>query len=882
MPALAVLLVFALTLFTSAFLLFLVQPMVGKMVTPLLGGTPAVWNTCMVFFQALLLAGYAYSHVLTTRLRPRTQVAVHVGVLLAPLAFFPLVIDSSKVAGEQAPVYTVLLLLTTSVGIPFFVVSTSAPLLQKWFAGTDHPAANDPYFLYAASNVGSMLALLGYPGLFEPWLRLATQRWLWCSGYCALTVLIAVCAAVRWRATRTTTPNNGAARPDVVSSKRRAATVANARQSMSDTESARPADLTWRRRLRWLVLAAIPSSLTLAATTYISTDIAAIPLLWVVPLAIYLLTFILVFARRRFVPRRLMTGALPPLALLLLFSLLSGLRTTAVAAVIGLHLVTLFVAAMVCHGELADDRPPSAKLTEFFLWVSLGGVLGGAFNALVAPVVFDTVAEYYLALLAVCLLVPASPTPFGERRGVILAGYFLAVLLAVTGAVMIAVRAKSGGFDAEIVSRMPIKGLLAALFVALAVGVRHVRHAPGDAGAWLDLALPAALAVCTVGLSPGMGGLHLVARLSYLAEQMGVGLTALAPVAEYGLPIAACWAFVARPMCFRLGVGALLFASWFAWAIELRPGELLNRRGFFGVLRVAADAVTAPDGHRAVLVRLRHGSTVHGLQLRDAVDPARDLQLRSAPLAYYHRSGPVGRILAAYGSADRAMGVIGLGTGSLAGYAKPGQRMVFYDIDPLVRDVAIGPKSFFTFAADARARGANLDFKLGDARLVLEREPMVPADRYGLLVVDAFSSDAIPVHLLTRQAFRLYMDHLREDGILCVHISNRFLDLRPVISNIAAAEGLTGLVFYDTDKRPLGKNESTWVAIARRPEYLARLPSGEQLERTRAAFAAAAGPAAGLMLTGWETLAPDPHVGLWEDDYCDLLSVLYWFRTATR
>jgi hypothetical protein len=796
--------VFVLTLFVSALLLFLVQPMAGKMITPLLGGTPAVWNTCMVLFQALLLAGYSYAHASSSRLTSRKQVVLHLLILLVPLAFFPLAVDRAKVAGDRDPVLTVLLLLATSVGVPFLVVSTSAPLLQKWFARTGHPTAHDPYFLYAASNLGSMIALLGYPALVEPWLTLEQQRWGWCAGYCVLVVLVAVCAALSWRAapqaaepTPPPAAKGGASRKEKLAGKPPA--------------PASGGELTLRRRLWWVALAAVPSSLTLGATTYISFDLAAIPLFWVVPLALYLLSFIFVFARVQVLPHRLMVSLLPPLLLLLLVFLLSGAQPFGVAGVVVVNLATLFVAAMVCHGELAGDRPSSDHLTEFFLWMSVGGVVGGIINALVAPVVFNSVAEYYLGLLAVCFLLPA--------------------------------RAGRGGRWAAV---------------------------------WLDVAIPVAVGLLAVGLSVGGSRPDALPRLKGVADNLGVGMATLRAAVQYGLPALLCWALgwalAGRPVRFAASTAALLLAAWFSWAAVEQPRRVLQRRGFFGVLGV--EVIPWPGDERTTLVRLWNGTAIHGQQFRDPTNERADRQLRAEPLAYFHRTGPLGRVLATYNRSDRPLGVIGLGGGTLAAYALPGQKIDFYEIDPLVRDLALGPDSRFTFVSDARSRGARPALRLGDARLMMEREPLAPADRYGILVVDAFSSDAIPVHLMTRESLRLYLERVRDDGILCFHISNRYLHLRPVLANIAAAEGLTGRVWVDTNIRSIpGKFASEWVVLARRPEQLERLGT----TGTRRALAAVAGSVATLWSAPWEPLEPDPKVGVWTDDYSNLLSVFKHF-----
>jgi hypothetical protein len=802
---------FALTLFVSALLLFLLQPMAGKMITPLLGGTPAVWNTCMVLFQGLLLAGYAYAHASSSHLASRNQVVLHLLVLLVPLAFFPLAVDKAKVSGDREPVLTVLLLLATSVGVPFLVVSTGAPLLQKWFARTGHAAARDPYFLYAASNLGSMMALLGYPTVVEPWLTLEQQRWWWCTGYCVLVVLVAGCAALSWRAVPQ--PAEPAPPPG--------AKGGGSRKAKSTGKApATGGGLTLRRRLWWVALAAVPSSLTLGATTYISFDLAAIPLFWVVPLALYLLSFIFVFARVQVLPHRLMAELLPPLLLVLLFFLLSGAQPLGVAGVVAVNLATLFVAAMVCHGELAGDRPSSEHLTEFFLWMSVGGVVGGIFNALVAPVVFNSVAEYYLALLAACFLLPRRP----GRGG------------------------RSGVFGT-------------------------------------DVAVPVAIGLITAGLSLAVSRPEVLSRFGGAAAGLGPGLAAARAAVQYGLPALLCWAFgwalAGRPLRFAAGTGALLLAAWLCQDAAEQHRRVLQRRGFFGVLGVDVHLLTASSGERRTLVQLWNGTAIHGRQFREPCDEARDRRLRSEPLAYYHCTGPLGRVLAAYNTSPaRPLGVIGLGGGTLAAYALPGQKVDFYEIDPLVRDLALGPDSPFTFVADARSRGARPALRLGDARLVMEREPLAPADRYGILVVDAFSSDAIPVHLMTRESLRLYLERLRDDGVLCFHISNQYLHLRPVLANLAAAEGLTGKAWLDldpristNDPRVMAKLASEWVVLARRPEQLERLGT----PGTRRALAAAAGSVATLWSAPWEPLEPDPKVALWTDDYSNLLSVFKHF-----
>src|SRR5947209_7062669 len=399
-------LLFAVTLFLSALLLFWVQPLVGKMVLPVLGGTPAVWNTCMLFFQSALLAGYAYVLAVTRWLSQRAQVVLHVALLLAAARSLPVVVAGAPagVVPTDSPVAWLLKTLLLSVGLPFFALSASAPLLQKWFSHTRAASASDPYFLYAASNAGSLLALLAFPILLEPNLTLGQQGRAWSLAYFALVALVVACAVFALRARSTsrdeTTHDDTQAATDAV---RAAARVASKR-------------LSFRRRLRWMLLAFVPSSLVLGVTTYITTDVVAVPLLWVVPLALYLLSFVLVFARRRVLPRRLMTRALPGAAVLVVLVYLSGATQPAWFLIL-FHLAFLFAAAMVCHGQLADDRPCARHLTEFYLWLAIGGALGGLFNAVVAPLVFNSVVEYPLVILLASYLRPAYRRERGKLLG---------------------------------------------------------------------------------------------------------------------------------------------------------------------------------------------------------------------------------------------------------------------------------------------------------------------------------------------------------------------------------------------------------------------------------------------------------------------------------
>jgi SAM-dependent methyltransferase len=730
---------FSATLFVGAALLFSVQPMVARMILPLLGGSPSVWNTCMVFFQAALLAGYAYAHASAAWGGVRRQMAVHVVVLLLPLMVLPIVVRAeslSSLPSVESPILWLLALLVGTVGLPFFVVAATAPLLQAWFARTGHPSGRDPYFLYAASNLGSMLALLGYPLLIEPNLRLADQSLVWAAGYVVLVALIGACAVVVWRAPA---GGSGELAPEA-----------------GEVDADRP---TIGRRLGWVGLAFVPSSLLIGVTTYLSTDVAAIPLLWVVPLALYLLTFILVFARRVVVPGAWVSRGTA--ILLLILVVVMCLRGDQILW-IPLHLIVFFGAAMACHGELARRRPSARHLTGFYLAMSLGGVLGGTFNSLLA-----------LAALVNPVSARAAGRPVGEGERT-------------TSPSSGAARARSG---------------------------RWARA--------LDFGLPLALGLV-------VGGVSRYYRLSpWDSDDLWVKLV-------YGAAALACFSFSGRPVRFALGVAAMFSAS-----LVSEEGQILHRsRSFFGVLEVER---TGPGPTH----RLIHGSTLHG---RQNLDPER----RREALTYYHRTGPIGQVLDGLRRrAERSsVAVVGLGTGTLASYAGPGDRWTFYEIDPDVVRVARDPR-LFTFLTDCRA--TRLDVVLGDARLRLREAP----DRsYDLLILDAFSSDAIPMHLLTREALRVYRGKLAPGGILAFHISNRYIDLAPALGALARDAGLVCRVRDDTALDPAekqaGKTPSRWLVMAARESDLSGLADDAR----------------------WVPPAIGPDEPIWTEDFSNLVHYL--------
>jgi hypothetical protein len=703
---------FAVTLFTGACLLFLVQPMVSKMMLPRLGGSPSVWNTCMCFFQAALLLGYAYAHWLANRFGGRAQAAIHAAVLALAALFLPLDLTAQVPPTEGSPVPWLLAALATTVGPPFFAISATAPLLQRWFSRTDHPDAGDPYFLYAASNAGSLLALLAYPLIVEPTLTLPQQNRDWSCGLGVLAIGIALCW-VGYRSHLAPTTAIAEARP-------------------------RPARA---ERLRWVAYAFVPSSLLLAVTAHITTDLAAAPLFWVVPLALYLTTFIIVFSRRPVLPHALMLR-LQPLLIIPVAILSIGVHSVWLLL---LHLACFFGIAMVCHGELARSRPDTRDLTEFYLWISLGGVLGGLFDALLAPLLFPDIWEYPLMLVAACAIRPA-----GSADG----------------------------------NRMRRDDLLrpALLFTAL-LALLLLRNPP----IWLVFAAAALAALLLVKFSE-------------------------------------------RRWRFALGVAACLL---FAQLLSSSETEATTR-SFFGVNRVR---LMEAGAFRV----LQHGTTVHGVT---SIRPDE----AATPLGYYNREGPFGRFFAAIaGRGVSRVGVVGLGSGALACYARPGQSWTFHEIDPAVERLARDTR-YFRFLETC---GTDPRIVLGDARLTLAA---IPDRGYDLIVIDAFSSDSIPLHLLSREALALYHRKLAPDGIVLFHISNRYLDLAPVVAALAKDAGSAArhLVYQPEGTASVARLGAEVIAVGQ--------PGGDLSFLTAEA--------------GWQP--PPPPAALWTDARSDIVSRIRW------
>jgi hypothetical protein len=723
-------LLYSIAILLGAALLFWVQLFFGKLLLPGFGGTPAVWNTCLLFYQAVLLGGYAYADLLGRLLVPRRQAVVHALVLLAPAALLPVGLPAGwEPPGDANPVPWLLGALALGLGVPFFVLSTTSPLLQRWFSRLGLPRSHDPYPLYAASNLGSMLGLLGYPLLVEPNATLAVQASLWSWGYALYVLLGLACAAALLRAPASA--HEGAAQDPA------------------------PAPLP-SQRLQWLLLSFVPAALLYGVTTMLATDVASVPLLWIVPLGLYLLSFVLAFASWQPLPFGALAAVLPLGLAAMVITLLLNLASPA-APYLALHLAGFLTTAFVLHRELALRRPAAEHLTGFYLWISLGGLLAGLYCAILAPMLYDSVLEYPMALLLAGLLLHA---------------------------------ARIGGTGMGSVPRVRLAALTLALGALLLL-----------LGAGFSLApLPASL--------PGHAPL--------LLALLGIAL-----------------AFRPGRLVLALGLAAGVMLGQFAPRAE---GLLHASRSFFGVHRVYR-----VEGRYQVY---QHGTTVHG---RQSLDPA----LRRTALSYFHPSGPIGQALGLLYMAHpiERVAVLGLGAGSLAAYSSSGQQWDFYEIDPTVEAIALDP-SLFTFLADARGECRVI---LGDARLSLQRTAAAP---YDLIVADVFSSDAIPVHLFTREAFELYFRRLAPEGVLALHITNRFLDLEPVLGAIAAELGLVGVAQWDgsmtAHEAEIGKAASHWALVARRSEHL-----GALARRGR-----------------WRPLAVREGVRAWTDDYSDVLGVL--------
>jgi hypothetical protein len=735
---------FVLTVAVSSASLFVLQPMCARMVLPYLGGSYSVWTTCMLFFQAGLLGGYIYAHA-SACVGVRAHAVFHLALVAVTCFFLPPVIDRPDASEDLgSPVVWLLGKLVAEIGLPYLVLASSAPLLQVWFARSAFTSHKDPYFLYAASNAGSLLGLLAYPFLLEPLLSIRQQSYVWSGCFAVFAGLTSICAFILWTGSHAQNTRDSA-------------------EPINHSEADRIRPIGGGIPAKWLFLAFLPSSLLLSVTVHLTADVASIPLLWVLPLGVYLMTYILAFSTKGSNAHQVWNRWLPLVVLVIVVVLLTE-ATEPLPLIVLIHLFGLFWIGMVCHSGLARSRPHVAHLTTFYVCIAVGGALGGVFNALLAPAVFNSLWEYPAALALACF-VPAVVTSQPASA--------------------------SGTFSRD--SKLDI--LLPALFALMTFGLVFVVQRAGTSAGWWKSAL------------------------------------------TFGVPLIVCYTFSGRPIRFGLGIAALFLC------ISLSPGvhgEAAERvRSFFGVHRI-----TRAAGYRLLV----HGNTEHG---RQSLDPSR----RREPLAYYSRSGPIGELFGALSPTDSRLqnvAVLGLGAGATAAYAQPTQNWTFYEIDPAVVSLAWHQ---FTYLQDASDRGVNISISTGDARFQISRSPK----KYGLIILDTFSSDSIPTHLFTREAFTIYHDRLTENGILAVHYSSRYFDLRPILGSLAnvSTPPLMAVFREDlrlTDEEKLaGKAPSKWAILFQ-------------------TWQDSSFPA--LSRKGWQRIEVQGQHSAWTDDHSNVLGAL--------
>jgi len=738
-----VIFVYAGTIFLSAFLLFAVQPMIGKIILPWFGGSAAVWNTCLLFFQAALLGGYLYAHLSTRYLKARARTMLHGALLVASLAVLPVLpAQHWKPLHVGDPSGRILLLLTVTIGLPYLLLSATSPLLQAWFVSIR--PGSIPYRLFALSNFGSFLALFSFPVLAEPLLTTHVQAYAWSVMYVLFVVL---CMGAAWLAVK-----RGKEPPSGVYTSANAA-LTSARATSRATQ-----------QILWIVLPACSSGLLLAVTNHLTQNVAPIPLLWVIPLGVYLLSFILCFEREHLYRR---TVFLPLLAAGLAgsaFAIYHDQGNPDIRWAVPLFVATLFVCCLVLHGELVRLKPEPEHLTGFYLMISLGGALGGLFVAVGAPHLFQSYFELDLllvvsgALASLVLWLAPGEWPQAERKIL----RVIVLLLWLTGAAFLGYQARQAKWD-------------------------------------LSLLIISALAGAALWMAPFWPG----------AAQLRIARVAIA-------------------------VSTLGVAAYFTYTkLEDDRRYVVAERNYYGVLRVI-DVKEAPGtfGTRTLV----HGNIEHGVQLTRA-------PLRRAPTSYYGPDSGLGRAIRYFeGHAPVRVGVVGLGAGVTAAYCRAGDMFRFYDINPLVLQMAT---SWFTFLQDCPGDHQVL---LGDARLTMERQP---SQQYDVLAIDAFTGDAVPVHLLTREAFLVYTRHLKPDGILAVHVSNRYLNLVPVVARNAVDLGRVAMQVSDDGESEEYFSSSDWVLVS----------SDRSLFRDR-------------LFKGSNIAKMQPGLRPWTDDYSNLIQIL--------
>ncbi len=748
-------LIFTLTAFVGSFLLFMVQPLAGKLILPCLGGAPAVWTACMLFFQTVLLFGYVYAAQAIKKVGCEKQSVLHILLLVLGFVFLPLSIDFSGLdSAIHQPVTWMLAKLVASIGFLFFVVSANAPMVQRWYSTIGQRDSTDPYFLYAASNVGSLVALLGYPLVMEPNFSVSDAREIWSGGYLVLTFLVLVCSFIVWKDSGKDSKNE---------------------QDQSESSKLEPSML---QKLKWVFWAFIPNSCMLAVTMHISTDVASIPLMWVIPLAIFLVSFILVFAKIDFWREFAWDSYLAPFGTV--FATVFFLRMSDPAWLsIGVHFSLLFIICMSFHSRLAKSRPQSEFLNSFFVWMSVGGILGGIFNSVVAPMVFKTQLEYPLT-----------------------------IIVAIIGIGFVNKESKDNSLKRLLFS------FLFLLLVTQIFGYFSVAYSKklfSDKGMVIFLA-------CATYL------------FAFLRARKISGFVFL----------------------FLMSLGLHFYTTSLSC--------IKTDRSFFGVMRIVKEVFSTEEiiGNKMVtktydmVYKLRHGTTLHGVE--------RKLKIRPIfPLSYYSREGPIGEVfrLMKINRRGKSVAVVGLGCGTLAYYGRDWQKFDFFEIDPEVIKIATD-KDYFTYLARCKSKYRIL---AGDARVNLSTKIQ---DRfYDLMVLDAFSSDSIPVHLLTKEAIQLYKSKLKPGGVLAFHISNRFFDLRPVLARICADLGLKCFYRYDFPQQYSVKYD--WYDLQNLSSSLWLIAAKEEAS-IRGVFA----------YNKWRKPVFPEGFKTWTDDYSNLLGVYNW------
>ncbi len=741
---------YALTIFLSAFLLFLVQPVIAKHILPWFGGSAAVWTTCMLFFQSILLAGYAYADFTTRHLKPKTQVRLHIGLLLLSLAALPILPgDIWKPASGAEPISRILLLLLATIGLPYFLLSTTGPLVQAWFARS-FPSST-VYRLFALSNFASLLALVAYPLVIEPFVAGKVQSWGWSAGYAAFVV---TCATAAWFSLKHA----------------QAANVTSATSAADELPAIPPnaADLTI-----WLTLSALGSLFLLTITTHITQNVASVPFLWIVPLILYLLSFILCFDGKWY-QRKFFLGPLFVILPIMAWGLTFERGVWTIEEAVPVYCVGLFVVCMFCHGELANLKPAPRYLTRFYLMISVGGALGGLLVGVVAPLVFPAYYEFPLALV--------------------------------------------------------LCGVMAIVLTRKSIG---------------DLMIPAPLLIPLVAIPMGL--------YLFTSYESGVGLKQAQPgnaeLVVSGIVAVILVVMVLRRVNLKVSVVVPLFATAVTAAVSfygvkyvefLKDDTMAMARNFYGTLRVKS---SGDEAESRTMRKLVHGVIKHGEQFTAASE-------RSRITSYYGEVSGIGAALNFYDrpGAKRKVGVIGVGVGTLVGYGGLGDEFVLYELNPQVFDYA---KSHFWYLNSAQAKQVRLTEVLGDARLSLERSRV--SQQFDVLAIDAFSSDSIPVHLVTRQAMQSYLRHMKPDGVMAFHVTNRYLRLAPVVKQLAEEIGMQAvLVTHDPETEDWHLSKTDWVLVTNNKALL----TSEGVIKQKA------------------EILEIPGLRPWTDDFNNLLSIL--------